>query len=517
MALSAKLQFRQSQSLVMTPQLMQSIRLLQFSSLELSAYVDREIEKNPLLSLDETDENPGQTGREAEVAPDNAGSDAENIAAAEPDSSEWIGAELETSTAAVEEKLGTSLENVFEHDVAGQPANSSGGPANDPWQTTGQSLSLEEAGPSLEEYCASEPTLRDHLIEQLPIAVRNPTDAILAREIVESLDEDGYLRRPLDEITAALGADQVRGDSVLEIVQTLDPSGVAARDLEECLAIQLREKDRFDPAMQALTQNLDILAKRDFAALCRICGVDREDIADMVREIRDLEPRPGRRFNSSPVQPAIADIFVKQGGDGGWLVELNPETLPKVLVNRDYYSKISKTCQGETEKTFMTDCLQSANWLVKSLDQRAQTVLKVASEIVKQQDMFLAFGVEHLRPLNLKMVADAIKMHESTVSRVTSNKYMMTSRGLFELKYFFTASIAATEGEEAHSAEAVRHRIRQLVDAEQPEKILSDDVIVKMLRATGIDIARRTVAKYRESLNIPSSVQRRREKRGMMA
>lgn len=517
MALSAKLQFRQSQSLVMTPQLMQSIRLLQFSSLELSAYVDREIEKNPLLALDEASEVTVQAGTIEAVTPDTGKPEVESDNAAQPDSGEWIGTELETSTAAVEEKLGTSLENVFDGDISGQPANTANGPASDPWQTTGQTLSLEEAGPSLEEYCASEPTLRDHLLEQLPIAVRDPTDAILAREIIESLDEDGYLRRPLDEITTALGADEARGESVLTIVQMLDPSGVAARDLEECLAIQLREKDRFDPAMQLLTQNLDLLAKRDFAKLCRICGVDQEDIADMVREIRDLEPRPGRRFNSSPVQPAIADVFVKQGADGGWLVELNPETLPKVLVNRDYYSKISKTCRGETEKTFMLDCLQSANWLVKSLDQRAQTVLKVASEIVKQQDMFLAFGVEHLRPLNLKMVADAIKMHESTVSRVTSNKYMMTSRGLFELKYFFTASIAATGGEEAHSAEAVRHRIRQLVDAEKPEKILSDDVIVKMLRGTGIDIARRTVAKYRESLNIPSSVQRRREKRGMMA
>ncbi|MGI9400799.1 MAG: RNA polymerase factor sigma-54 [Rhizobiaceae bacterium] len=513
MALSAKLQFKQSQSLVMTPQLMQSIRLLQLSSIELSAYVDREIEKNPLLTLDEAGEDqPVQDGNLAgntEERPD-------NDVSSEVESSDWMGSELETSTAAVEEKLGTSLENVFEQDMPNQPASSLDAGSGDHWQVTGQALSLEEAGPSLEEYCSSEPTLRDHLLEQLPIAVRDPTDAIIAREIVESLDEDGYLRRPLEEISTALGAEEARGKSVLAIVQSLDPCGIAARDLEECLAIQLRDKDRFDPAMQVLVQNLDLLAKRDFPRLCQLCQVDQEDIADMVHEIRDLEPRPGSQFTSGPVQPAIADVFVRQGADGGWLVELNPETLPKVLVNREYYSKISKTCRGESEKSFMVDCFQSANWLVKSLDQRAQTILKVASEIVKQQDMFLAYGVEHLRPLNLKMVADAIKMHESTVSRVTSNKYMMTSRGLFELKYFFTASIAATEGEEAHSAEAVRHRIRQLVDAEKPEKILSDDVIVKMLRETGIDIARRTVAKYRESLNIPSSVQRRREKRGLM-
>ncbi|MEM7462153.1 MAG: RNA polymerase factor sigma-54 [Pseudomonadota bacterium] len=515
MALSAKLQFRQSQSLVMTPQLMQSIRLLQFSSLELAAYVDREVEKNPLLSLDETGESPGPTPNDDENRQENTDSEAEiaNMA----DDGDWIGAELETSTAAVEEKLGTSLENEFEPDMTGQPAAGESLQSSDPWQATSQTLSLEDAGPNLEEYCAIEPTLRDHLLEQLPLAIRDPAELLIAREIIESLDDDGYLRRPIEELATTLGADVGLVNTVLGKVQSFEPSGVAARDLEECLAIQLKEKDRFDPPMQVLTQNLDVLAKRDFTLLCRICGVDRDDIADMVHEIRELEPRPGRRFNPSPVQPAIADIFVKQGSDGGWQVELNPETLPKVLVNRDYYSKISKTCQGETEKTFVMDCLQSANWLVKSLDQRAQTILKVASEIVKQQDMFLAYGVEHLKPLNLKMVADAIKMHESTVSRVTSNKYMMTDRGLFELKYFFTASIAATEGEEAHSAEAVRHRIRQLVDAEQPEKILSDDVIVKMLRSSGIDIARRTVAKYRESLNIPSSVQRRREKRGLMA
>jgi RNA polymerase sigma-54 factor len=519
MALSAKLQFRQMQSLVMTPQLMQSIRLLQFSSLELSAYIDREIEKNPLLALSEDDDRP-ERGEMREIASefrDRMESASEDETAGDGDPDGWIGEELETSTSAVEEKLGTSLENEFDPDLAAMPARSQNEPATDPWQSSGHTLSLDEAGPGFEAYCASEPTLRDHLLAQLPIAARDPADALLAREIVESLDEDGYLRRPLDEIITTLGAHEDRGEAVLAIVQTLDPAGVAARDLGECLSIQLREKNRFDPAMQRLTENLELLAKRDFQTLCRICGVDSEDMADMVREIRDLEPRPGRRFNSSPLQSVIADIFVKPAADGSWSVELNPATLPKVLVNRDYYAKVSRSCRSQAEKAFMVDCLQSANWLVKSLDQRAQTILKVATEIVKQQDMFLIYGIEHLRPLNLKMVADAIKMHESTVSRVTSNKYMMTGRGLFELKYFFTASIAATSGEESHSAEAVRHRIRQMIESEKPERILSDDIIVTMLRSSGIDIARRTVAKYRESLNIPSSVQRRREKRGMIA
>jgi RNA polymerase sigma-54 factor len=264
--------------------------------------------------------------------------------------------------------------------------------------------------------------------------------------------------------------------------------------------------------MKALLKHLDLLAKRDFAELMRLCGVDREDIADMVREIRELEPRPGSAFDRAPVQAVVADVLVSARPDGSWAVELNSEALPRVLVNRSYHAAVSGGCRNEADRNFLGECLQNATWLVRSLDQRAQTILKVASEIVRQQDMFLAHGVAHLRPLNLKTVADAIKMHESTVSRVTSNKYMMTPRGLFELKYFFTQAIASNTGAEAHSAEAVRHKIRQLVDGESASDVLSDDAIVELLKKGGIDIARRTVAKYRESMNIPSSVQRRREK-----
>jgi len=299
---------------------------------------------------------------------------------------------------------------------------------------------------------------------------------------------------------------------VLAVLQTFDPPGVFARNLTECLAIQLKERDRHDPAMQALLQNLELLARRDLPALRKLCGVGEEDLADMIAEIRNLNPKPGLAFGSSTVQSVVPDVFVKAGPDGAWQVELNSDTLPKVLINQRYYAQVSKTTRNDKDKSYLAECFQTATWLVRALDQRAKTILKVSGEIVRQQDAFFAHGVEHLRPLNLKTVADAISMHESTVSRVTANKYMATSRGIFELKYFFTPAIAAADGGEAHSAEAVRHRIKQLIDAESSREVLSDDTIVDMLREAGIDIARRTVAKYREAMRIPSSVQRRREK-----
>jgi RNA polymerase sigma-54 factor len=250
--------------------------------------------------------------------------------------------------------------------------------------------------------------------------------------------------------------------------------------------------------------------------LRRVCGVSEEDLIDMIAEIRSLNPKPGLAFGSTLVQPIVPDVFVRPAPDGTWQVELNSDTLPKVLINQRYYTQVSKSAHNDKDKSYLADCLQTATWLVRALDQRAKTILKVSSEIVRQQDAFFAKGVQYLRPLNLKTVADAIGMHESTVSRVTANKYMATPRGIFELKYFFTSSIAASDGGEAHSAEAVRHRIRQLIDAETVSDVLSDDTIVEKLRGAGIDIARRTVAKYREAMRIPSSVQRRREKQAAL-
>jgi RNA polymerase sigma-54 factor len=301
---------------------------------------------------------------------------------------------------------------------------------------------------------------------------------------------------------------------VLKTIQKFDPTGVGARSLGECLALQLKERNRLDPAMQALLDNLELLAKRDMQALLRLTQVSGEDLSDMIGEIKQLNPKPGLKFGSEALQPVVPDIYVKENAQGGFSVELNSDTLPRVLVNTRYYATTSK---AKDAKAYLTDCLANANWLVRSLDQRARTILKVATEIVRQQDGFFVKGVTHLRPLNLRAIAEAIGMHESTVSRVTANKYLATPRGTFELKYFFTSAIASSEGGEAHSAEAVRHHIRELIDNEPPAQVLSDDRIVEILRAqTGIDIARRTVAKYREAMRIPSSVERRRLKQSMM-
>jgi RNA polymerase sigma-54 factor len=338
---------------------------------------------------------------------------------------------------------------------------------------------------------------------------------MVARELAEWLDEAGYLRADPAEIAGRLGVQPTDVEAVLATCQTFDPPGLFSRDLAECLSLQLRQRDRLDPAMRALIGNLDLLARRDFAALKRLCGVDEEDLIAMLAEIRALDPRPGLAFSGGTAQTIVADVEVRVAPGGGWTVELNADTLPRVLVNQTYFAHVAGRARDAQEKEFLSECLNSANWLTRSLDQRARTILKVATEIVRQQDGFLAHGVQHLRPLNLRMVADAIGMHESTVSRVTSGKYMLTPRGIFELRYFFTASIAAADGSDAHSSEAVRDRIRRMIDEEKPVDVLSDDAIVDMLRENGIDIARRTVAKYREGMNIPSSVQRRREKRAL--
>jgi len=508
MAFSQRLEFRQSQALVMTPQLLQAIKLLQLSSLDLAAYVEAELEKNPLLER-------GSDGGDAEPAaePAEAPPPAADTGAVAGD---WAGEEMETSRAALEQGLGTELENVFPDDEGARPAAPSSPEPDMPaayseWSATGAG-GRADGDYDPEAFLAPTLTLADHLASQLALAVTDPVQRMIGQYLVDLIDEAGYLPGDLDAVGEKLGVSRAEVEAVLDILQGFEPSGVGARDLKECLAIQLRERDRYDPAMQALVENLQLLARRDLAALRRVCGVGDDDIADMIAEIRRLNPKPGLAFGTTVVQPIVPDVFVRPAPDGGWQVELNSDTLPKVLVSQRYHARIVKTARSEQDKAYLADCLQSATWLVRALDQRARTILKVAGEIVRQQDAFFAHGVRHLRPLNLKAIAEAIGMHESTVSRVTANKYMATNRGIFELKYFFTAAIAATDGGEAHSAEAVRHQIRQLIEAETADDVLSDDALVEALKAAGIEIARRTVAKYREAMRIPSSVQRRRDK-----
>jgi RNA polymerase sigma-54 factor len=513
MALSAKLVLRQGQTLVLTPQLLQAIKLLQFSSQELAAFVQEELERNPLLERGEDRaEAEIQPREDHETAPETAGA-----ALGEPSEADWSGDGLAVDQSGLEAGLGTELSNTFDSDRAPTPGESGALPdglslSASAWSGAGVGGGGDGEAPNLEAYVAARATLRDFLGEQLSLAVVDPADRLIGQALIDSIDEAGYLGDGVAEIADRLGVDSARVERMLRVVQTFEPSGVGARDLAECLAIQLREQDRFDPAMQKLVANLPLLARRDFVALRRICGVDEEDMAEMVGEIRRLEPKPGRAFGGDAIQPLTPDVTVRAASDGSWRVELNSEALPRVLVNNTYAAQVMGGRVSDEDKSFLSTCLQSANWLTKSLEQRARTILKVASEIVRQQDAFLTHGVAHLRPLNLKAIAEAIGMHESTVSRVTSNKYMATPRGLFEMKYFFTAAIAAHDGGDTHSAEAVRHHIKQMIDEETFDSVLSDDAIVGRLKAINIDIARRTVAKYRESLRIPSSVERRREK-----
>jgi RNA polymerase sigma-54 factor len=505
MALSASLHLRQTQSLVMTPQLMQSIQLLQMTHLELNQFIAQELEKNPLLEVT-------MPGSDEGTAPMPSGEDRfQQAETGGNDSDIPLGGR---QTERLTEALDTGFENVYQDDAG--PRKADAPELLQQWKSMPGSLGESGESYDLDDFVASRVTLKEHLTQQIPFSVSDPVERLIAAHLVDMVDDAGYLPSSLHDIDDKLGSDPDLIETVVTKLQMLDPPGVFARSLSECLAIQLKAKDRFDPAMEALVSHLDLLAKRDFASLKKICGVDEEDLLDMLSEIRSLDPKPGSGFETSLSESIVPDVVVQPAPDGGWMVELNADTLPKVLVNQDYFQKVSTSVSAQpADQAFLSECLQNANWLTRSLDQRAKTIVKVASEIVRQQDAFLAHGIGHLRPLNLKTVAEAVKMHESTISRVTSNKYMMTPRGLFELKFFFTVSIASIEGGEAHSAESVRHRIRSLITDETAANVLSDDDIVDILKKDGVEIARRTVAKYREAMNIPSSVQRRREKRAV--
>ncbi|HMB48149.1 MAG TPA: RNA polymerase factor sigma-54 [Afifellaceae bacterium] len=515
MALSAKLQIRQQQSLTMTPQLMQAIRLLQMSSVELDRFVEDELAQNPLLSLAEDGDggapdtpldkagdrsaDPSQADASGDNSPERSEDFSDIADVMEPDRS--IGSSdldvSQTDTDPGSEPVG--------RDRLPQRLDAGGG-------RPGQS----EFTPDIEATLAARPSLTAWLEDQINAMIGDPADRAIALALLSHLDPTGYLTAPLAEIAAALGAPEKRVEKVLLRCQAVEPTGVFARSLAECLALQLSDLNRLDPAMQTLLDNLDLLMNAGRSALQRRCGVTGEDFAEMLEEIRALDPKPGLAFSHDPIAVAVADIIVREGSDGGWTVELNDEVLPRVLVNRSYYAQIAGRANRQ-ERKFVTDCMQQANWLEKSLDQRARTILKVATEIVAQQEAFLRHGVVHLKPLNLRAVADIVGVHESTVSRATANKYMATPRGLFELKFFFSTSIPSSVEGDGHSSEAVKHKVRQLIEAEKPDDILSDDTIVELLGKDGMLIARRTVAKYRGLLKIPSSVQRRRQKRQVLA
>ena len=491
MSLGPRLEFRQSQSLVMTPQLRQAIKLLQFSNLEVAAFVEEELERNPLLERDDR----ADTLPEA-VAPDQRRESLEGLDAADLIRQEKL-------PDAVEADHTNSYDAGTLSDGAAAFSRDGGG---------GRGFDGEDRGP--DDLREAPRSLREHLAEQLRLNFSDRVDRLIGAHLISLLDPAGRVTTCSTALGEALGIEPARIETVRARMQLFDPPGLFARDLRECLAAQLADRNRLDPAMQALLDNLDLLARRDLRRLRELCDVDAEDLSDMITEIRALNPKPGALFDGIGPTAIIPDVLMRRAPirseDSEWVLELNPETMPRVLVNAGFHARLITRAKRE-DKVFLGEQLSSANWLVKSLQQRAQTILKVSAEIVRRQDGFFHHGVAHLRPLILRDVADAVEMHESTVSRVTANKYIATPRGTFELKYFFTTAIAGTAGE-SHSAEAVRQRIRAMVGADTAMDVLSDDAIVAALRREGVDIARRTVAKYRDALRIPSSVQRKREK-----
>jgi RNA polymerase sigma-54 factor len=500
--LHLRLEPRQTQKLVITPQLRQAIKLLQFSAIELQSYIENEIRENPLLSASAGDEPaPGadhEIGVKGDGEVDVPAFDTRDSAAIE------INQDYEPQSPG--DALYESEAPAFSYDVGGEWSAPSGGPA--PAGEEYDPLATATAGVSL----------AGHLNGQAQLAFADPQDKFVASYLIDLVDAGGYIRTPMEEVAEALSIEAGEVERVLGVLQSFEPAGICARDLAECLALQLKEKDRYDPFMERLLDNLDLIAAADFQRLRKLCGVDQDELREMIAELRALNPKPGAGFETAEVETLVPDVIVKRAPDGTWKADLNPNAAPSLAVDRAYHANLRSRCRSDAERSYLSDRLSSANWLVKSLEQRLSTILKVATAVVEEQSAFFDHGVRHLKPLNLRQIATKIGMHESTVSRVTSNKAIATPRGIFEMKYFFTSAIAsASLLGEAHSSEAVRDRIKELILNEQADEILSDDRIVTLLKAEGIDIARRTVAKYREALRIPPSATRRRQKRASYA
>jgi RNA polymerase sigma-54 factor len=495
MSLSLRLDLRQSQSLVMTPQLQQAIKLLQLPNLELAAYVAQELEQNPFLEPVEAADDL------AAASEDDAGQDMR--------SAELTGALVMDAG----EAPGGSAGSTDDGWVDPQRDDLPRGLAIDGFVQTGRggSLDFAEPGPDLEARLSQPRSLRDHLIEQLHLDLPAGAERLIGLHLIDLVDDAGYVREPLQEVAARLGCSLAAVESVLQRLQQFDPPGIFARSLKECLALQLREANRLDPAMAALLDHLELLVEADLGTLARRCGVAEDDLHEMIAELKALYPKPGLAHASEPVAAVVPDIFV-QRTSGGWRVELNAATLPRVLVNHNYYVELVRQASDKPAKAYLSERLQSANWLLKALDQRARTLLKVAEAVVARQLSFLEHGVHHLRPLLLRDIAEVTELHESTVSRATAEKYLATPRGNFPFRYFFSNALPGVAGGTCHATEAIRQQIKAMIEREDPLNVLSDDQIVAALHQAGVVIARRTVAKYRESLAIPSSVRRRRTK-----
>lgn len=505
-----KLELKQSQtqSLVMTQQLQQSIKLLQMTSLELQEFIEQEIEQNPLLSLEGSEPNDDDTPRKdaSDVSVESDQEDGEEREISTPesqadntDASEWLDASEEQFWEDEGNAYDSGQDSMFDGHLSYHTAGGGSGSGED-----------EDGRNVLEQTVSAQESLQDHLLEQLMVDVHDPVMRVLGSKLIEMIDESGYLTAETTPLLEQLGCDAATLERTIETLQGFDPVGVFARTLAECLALQLKDKNRYDPAMAALLANLDILAKGDLLLLSKRCAVDMEDLREMIAEIKMLDPKPASHFVHDVVQVVQPDVFLRRSKQGGWQIELNSQALPRVLINKRYHAEISKQVHRKEDRKYLNEHMANAHWLVRALDQRANTLLKVSTEIVAQQDAFFRQGITHLKPLTLKDIADAVGMHESTISRVTTNKYLGTARGNFELRYFFTSSIASTQGAKDISSKTVQHYIEELIGAEDPAKPLSDDALMVLLQQKGMDVARRTVAKYREAMNIPTSATRKR-------
>ncbi len=525
-----RLDLRQAQTLSMTPQLQQAIQILQMSNLELTDYLAEELERNPLLEQERPEdaaslrENDPLSSKAERDYHDKARDEArahENELRTRETRDKGRG---EEAPLAHEGDIDTSYENNWTNSSDQDRREAGGGEDVSVYESRDQSMlgagkggsiKFDDPNMSLENRLADDGDLHTHLVDQIRLTFESDQDRMLAAVFIDHLDEAGYLRADLDKMAEDLGADRTRLDDMLSKLQGLSPTGIFARDLRECMALQLEEKDRLDPMMEAFLDNLSYLERHDFAGLRKRIGCSEEDMIDLLADIRALNPKPASEFENIITQTMVPDVLMKplpKSSGGGWSVQLNTDTLPRVLVNKTYYAEIKQVAKDKESKSFLNEHYQNANWLVKAMDQRANTILKVSQEIIRKQDAFFLYGIEYLKPLVLRDVAEAIGMHESTVSRVTNGKFMATPRGVFELKYFFTSSIGSASGGIDYSSESVKAKIKSLIDNEDPKKILSDAKIVKALEADGVDIARRTVVKYRESMGLGSSVQRRREK-----
>jgi RNA polymerase sigma-54 factor len=497
MALGPRLDLRQTQALVMTPQLQQAIKLLAASNLELESFIAEALEANPLLDIAGPGAEVPERGESADAVPEDA-------------VPEDAASDVLMLRGGGEADAPLDLASVERDWDTGDGALPSARDAE--WGAASASSGDVGELPDWEQRRAAEVTLAEHLAAQVGALASDPQTAFIARHIIGLLDDAGYLATPLGEIAAALGVEESVVEAALALVQSLEPSGVGARSLAECIAIQAREADRYDPCMAALIANLELVARGEFERLKRLCRVDDEDLADMLRELRGYNPKPGLAFAPSESSAVVPDILLTANAAGGWDIALNEETLPRLIVNRSYVLKLRGAAADKATQGWLKEKLADAHWLIRALDQRQKTILKTAAEIVRRQDGFFRRGISELRPLTLREVAEQIGMHESTVSRATSNKYLWCERGTFELRYFFTSGVASADGEGASSA-AIKARIKALIDAETPANILSDQQLAALLKQEGFDLARRTVAKYREAIGLGSSAERRRAKK----